>query len=167
MMNRILLTLLILSSFCTFGQSNSQGVFTVLDIRSIISFDVTSTGNRLEYYFNNPNQITNGLVGNNIFKAQVKSNQNWIMNVHADTPFFLDASDNRPSSMPTSIIGLRKENKTDFVKVDVLPKAIATGPRGNEKKKDNNFMLDMEITPGDHAEPGEFYVNLVFTITPD
>lgn len=150
-----------------FAQQGNQNIFPHLDIRSIITFDVSVTGRGLDYYFRNSGQIENGLRGNNIFRATVKSNQNWVMSVHSDTPTLLDANTLEPSTMPCSIIGIRKENSDEFLKLAVTPQTIASGNRGGDKKSGNRFSMDLEITPGEKAEAGEFCTNIVFTITPD
>lgn len=148
-------------------QIGSASIFPFLDIRSIIIFDVSVTGKGLEYDFKSSDQLSSGLVGNNIFRARVKSNQNWIMSVHADSPTFLNTMNNRPSGMPCNIIGIRAENKANFVTIGVDPVGIASGYRGNDKRNGNTFSMDMEVTPGDFSEAGRYYLNLIFTITPD
>ena len=166
-MKKIVFFLLIFMATQAYGQVVSQNIYPYLDIRSIISFDVTVSGKGLEYYFRNSEQISGGLRGNNVFRAVVKSNQNWIMNVHADSPVFLEADTFQPSTMPCNILGIRQENKDDFLKVETYPQTIATGFRGSEKRKGNTFALDLDVTPGDAAEAGEYCINLVFTITAD
>ncbi|MGR3810642.1 hypothetical protein [Jiulongibacter sp. NS-SX5] len=156
-----------LLSSLSFAQQGNQNIFPHLDIRSIITFDVSVTGRGLDYYFRNTNQIERGLRGNNIFRATVKSNQNWIMSVHSDSETLLDANTLEPSRMPCSIIGIRKENSEDFLQLSTIPQNIASGGRGNDKKSGNSFSMDLEITPGEDAEAGEFCMNIVFTITPD
>ncbi len=142
-----------------------QAVHSFLDLRSFMSFDVTVNGQGLSYVFGVNDDLSVGILKNNVFRVTVKSNQLWQLNISSETPYFNRLKTGMASSIPASALRFRRENRTNFVTLGVNQQAIATGNRGGSNSRDNNFMLDMLASPGNASESGEFIINVLFTLT--
>ncbi len=132
-----------------------------------MSLHVSSAkGDIVDFDFKNENHISNGITYKNGIDIAIKSNQNWRLNISSTSANF-SYFNGDISTLPVRILSFQSAKKVNPIVLSMVEQEIASGPKGGNSKKENNFSLDVIATPGLDAQSGSFITNVIFTLTPD
>lgn len=157
----ILLLCLSLQSIAQRGYTGgASGSFDVYDIQSI-----TITSLKGIVTFNDPSDYFGGQTINNYAKVTVKSNNNWQVSVSTNSSKFTPLTSGGSNNMPSRILQIRVNGKSNFKKMNMKSKTLKTGNRGGANKSGNEFDIDMKFDPGYEYNGGLYDIGLIYTLT--
>ena len=136
-----------------------QGNFIVYSMQSLT---VTSLSGVIA--FNTPNDYFNGVVANHYANIKVKSNTNWLISFSANNTYFTALSKGASTDMPSDVIGVRVNGKSNFTPLTTQAQKLTQGPRGNGGNK-QDFDIDVNFHPGFKYSGGLYSIGVIYTLT--
>jgi hypothetical protein len=144
--------------------SINRSANVTVNINSFMSLDFVSNGN-LDFKFNTNDELANGILMENKFRARIISNQNWILNMNSLTSNFLSIGTENNTAMPPSILTFRIGGTTNFIPLSNSPTVLKSGSKGNQFSAGNDFNIDIKATPGYNFSGGAYALITLFTLS--
>ena len=138
------------------GTANASQPISVV-IKNVFDMNLSSSSTR-SFSFDNLTDYDNGLEVLNANTINYKTNKAWKVSVKALTSDFTGGAGT--TSMPASVIKVRKTGAASYISVSNTDQDLTTGARGA-----SNFNIDYKATPGYSYEAGTYAVTLQYTIT--
>jgi hypothetical protein len=158
----LILTILFLANQ-SFGQSYSfqktnEGSLTVLPV---VFLSLTQVGGVPS--FDDENDYNNGITVNTYANAWVKANLPWIVTVKAQNATFTPMTTGASSTMPCSVITLKKSTNSTWLTLSTTAQTLTTGPLGPNTVSGNTWDVSMRFNPGWTYPGGLYRLNVIFT----
>jgi hypothetical protein len=163
-MRKLLLILTIILMACrSYGQTYSfsktnDGSLTVLPV---VFLSLTPVGGIPS--FDDENDYNNGITQATYANAYVKANLPWIITVKAQNATFTPMTTGASSTMPCSVITLKKSTNTPWLTLSTTAQTLTTGPLGPNTVSGNTFAVSMKFNPGWSYAGGLYRINVIFT----
>jgi len=138
------------------GTGTSTQAMSVV-IKNVFDMNLSSTTTR-SFSFDNLTDYDNGVEVLNANTLNYKTNKAWKVSVKALSADFTGGAGT--TTMPSSVIKVRKNGAASYVSISAADQDLATGTRGA-----SNFDIDYKATPGYNYEAGTYAVTLQYTIT--
>lgn len=137
----------------------ASGNFLVYTMQSLT---ITTKGGVIS--FNTPNDYFNGVVSEHYANIKVKSNANWILSFHANNKFFTPLSRNASTDMPSEVMGIRVNGRSNFKPLRTNSRNLMQGNRGSTSNR-HDFDIDVQFNPGFDYSGGVYSIGVVYTLT--
>lgn len=145
------------------GQSFTGTVSGTTTIYSVVNLTITNLSGVVS--FNTPDDMNNGIIVNNAATLAVKSNVSWTLSVSAQSTYFTAMTQGASSTMPASVLGIRRNGTSTFLSMSTASQTLKTGSRGNAATTGNTFDIDTEFDPGFNYPGGSYNIGVVYTLT--
>jgi hypothetical protein len=161
-MKKLSLVTLFLLSATIFAKAQNVGAGTSTQamsvvIKNVFDMNLSSTTTR-SFSFDNLTDYDNGVEVLNANTLNYKTNKAWKVSVKALSADFTGGAGT--TTMPSSVIKVRKNGAASYVAISSTDQDLATGARGSSA-----FDIDYKATPGYNYEAGTYAVTLQYTIT--
>ena len=135
-----------------------------LNLNAALELEIDSE-NDVSFNFLTSSDIENGIVKSQFTRFKIKATVPWVLNIKAQTPYFNTSGRHASNDMPASVLGIKKNNNTDFIPITFSDMSLSSGGRGDVFASGNDFTADIKFTPGFQYGEGYYYITLVYTLT--
>jgi hypothetical protein len=153
----------LVSSIYAKGQSFTGSVSGTATIYSVLNISITNLSGVVS--FNTPSDYFSGIIVNNSATLAIKSNVSWQVGISSQSAYFQAMTQGASTTMPASILGIRRNGTTNFLQMSTSSQTLKTGNKGNTSTSGNTFDIDTEIDPGFGYSGGSYNIGIVFTLT--
>ena len=128
---------------------------------STASLNVTIPMNQF-MEFTVENDINAGKNYPGFYKVTVTSDVPWVVNIMAKTSFFTPSSPEASNNMPASIMSLKENTGSNFITLSETPQNLLIS---NHSSFNSIFYLDLKIDPSWNYKGGNYYQQIIFTLS--
>lgn len=114
------------------------------------------------FVFDEEKLYETGIERQNATALSVKSNQNWVVTVRAEQPYFFGNEEGKP--LPVSILSVRA-NDGQYIPLSNDDVVISQSNDKSIKERDKRIDISYLAKPGETLDTGSYSVKLVFTVT--
>lgn len=155
-------------AFLLFSLKVSAQSFTDAAVAGTLHIDsmcVLTVGTPSTTTFTTVDNYTNSITKTSAATVTIKINYNWTLGVKANTTVFRNVTTGNPSTIPCSIVSLKKSTSGSYTTLSGTNQAIATGNKGPVATSGNSFTLDFNFNPGFLYDGGTYDLTLTYTIS--
>lgn len=160
----ITLILILAASMNSYSQYSFNGTSTpTVTVSSVLGMSVTANSS-YTISFNTVSQISSGITISNLNTFAIKSNVPWKVSVAASTATFSNTGTYSSANMPASVLTFSVTGTTGSVVLSTTAQNLAIGNKGDATVSGNTFGMNLNANPGFSYGPGNYVINVVYTL---
>lgn len=128
-----------------------------IEIPALMEIAVTHAESK-EIVFSTVDEYNNGITSRGFANIKIRSNTPWVVSVMTDQSF----STNSNIGIPASAFSLKETSKSRFMPLSNTPQTLLIS---NNNSIENNYSIDMKLTPRFGLYGGLYSANLIITLS--
>lgn len=155
--------LLLLMYLPGYGQSMGGPASGTIMVYSIQNISITNLKTMVS--FSTANDYLYGIVTDEYAQIDIRSNENWQVNISAQSARFTPLTQGASKDMPANILGVRLSGYSSFKQLGTQSVTLKSGSRGGASSSKNSFKIDMKFDPGFSYNGGLYSIGVLYTLT--